>query len=317
MVGHRGLPELEHLGDDDDAAAVAGQGRQRGQGGGHGVDVGVVGVVDEQNTTRAVSQGDLVHLHAMRALNPDVAQHRGDGSGGDSGGHRQSRGGQGVDHVVRAGQRQAHATGVRQAGSVQVEARPGAVPHSHISGAQVGAAPGRREGQHVGGGQRRHGEGPLVIGVEHRRAGGHQAGDDLALGRGDAVDGTEAPHVGVPDHEHGGGVQRGDPGEVGDVPGTGGTHLQNEVAGGLVGLQDGQRQPDLIVEGGRRRDGGTLSGQQLAGEILSRGLADRPGHGHDRQHIAPGAGAPAQIGQVTAGELAERPDGIGDDQQRE
>ena len=58
--------------------------------------------------------------------------------------------------------------------------------------------------------------------------------------------------MGVADHENSGRVRQGDRGEVGDVPGRGGPHLQDEEAGGLVGPQDGQGQADLVVEAGGR-----------------------------------------------------------------
>ena len=107
-----------------------------------------------------------------------------------------------------------------------------------------------------------------VVGVEDGGPVRPQAGDDLRLGRGDSLDGAEAAHVGVADHEDSGRVQGGDVGEVGDVARSGGSHLQDEVAGGLVGLQHGQRQTDLIVEAGPGRHRGAGGGQELAGEVL-------------------------------------------------
>jgi len=167
-----------------------------------------------------------------------------------------ARGGQGVGHVVSAGHGQLDASGLIESGQVKVEGRSGGSVQDHVLGPQVGRPALGGEGEDACRCELGHGCGAGIVGIEDGRSVGSQAGDDLRLGRGDALDGAETAHVGVTDHEDPGRVQGGDTGEVGDVPGSGGSHLQDEVAGGLVGLEHGQRQADLVVEAGPGRHRG-------------------------------------------------------------
>ena len=63
VIGRRGLPQLKHLGNHDDATSVPGQSRQHRQRRRHGVDVGVVGVVDKEKITT-----EFRNIHPVGAL---------------------------------------------------------------------------------------------------------------------------------------------------------------------------------------------------------------------------------------------------------
>ena len=305
MIGRRGLPQLEHLGNHDDATSLPRQSRQHRQRRRHGVDVGVVGVVDKEKITT-----EFRNIHPVGALDAHRAESVGDELGGDARGQRQPRGGQGVGHVVHAGHGQLDAAGLGKTGQVEVEGRSGSRVQVHVLGPQVGLSPPGGEGQDACRCELGHGGGAGVVGVEDGYSLGPQAGDDLRLGRGDSLDGAEPTHVGVADHEDPGRVQRGDVGEVGDVARSGGPHLQDEVAGGLVGLQHGQRQADLVVEAGPGGHCGAGGGQELTSEVLGGGLAHRAGHRHHGETIALLGCRLAQCLQVGAGQRAEGRHGV-------
>ena len=211
---------------------------------------------------------------------------------------------------MHAGHGQLDAAGLGKTGQVEVEGRSGSRVQIHVLGPQVGLSPPGGEGQDACRCELGHGGGAGVVGVEDGDSLGPQAGDDLRLGRGDSLDGAEPTHVGVADHEDPGRVQGGDVGEVGDVPGSGCPHLQDEVAGGLVGLQHGQRQTDLVVEAGPGRHRGSGGGQELTGEVLGGGLAHRAGHRHHGETLTALGCAPAQPLQVGAGQRAEGRHGV-------
>ena len=220
MIGRGGLPQLEHLGNHDDATPVPGQSRQHGQRRRHGVDVGVVGVVDKEKITT-----EFRNIHPVGALNAHRSEPLGDELGGQPRSQGQPRGGQGIGHVVSAGHGQPDASGLGESRKVEVEGRSGGHVQIHVLGSQIGLSPLGGEGQDACRCELGHGGGAGVVGVEDGGPVGQQAGDDLRLGRGDSLDGAEAAHVGVADHEDSGRVQGGDVSEVGDMSRPGGPHL--------------------------------------------------------------------------------------------
>jgi hypothetical protein len=111
-----------------------------------------------------------------------------------------------------------------------------------------------------------------------------------------------------PDVEHDADPGRRERGQVADVADVPGAHLQHQVAGGLVGAQDGQRQPDLGVEGSWRGHSGAMPGEDLGQDVLGGGLAGRAGQRDDGDVLDPGQGVP--------GELAEGGGDVGHDDGR-
>ena len=113
---------------------------------------------------------------------------------------------------------------------------------------------GRAEGHDVPRGDVGHRGDAQVVRVEHRGPAGGEARDDLGLRPGDGLDPAELAQVRAADDEHDGDVGRRDVGEVREVPDPARAHLEDEEAGRLVGPQHRERQPDLVVERGDRRD---------------------------------------------------------------
>ncbi|SII94615.1 Uncharacterised protein [Mycobacteroides abscessus subsp. abscessus] len=100
--------------------------------------------------------------------------------------------------------------------------------------------------------------------------------------------------------------------EVGEVADRASAHLEDEELRLLVGAQRGERDADLVVvrvRGPHRRAG---TGEEIGGEVLDGGLADRAGDGDDAQ--LPGL---TQRFDAAAGELPERLGGVGDEDRRQ
>ena len=112
-----------------------------------------------------------------------------------------------------------------------------------------------------------------------RRPVGRQRRQHLGLRRRDRLDRAEQLDVDradVGDHRH---FRLGDRGQLGDLAGPAHRHLQHQDVGVVGGLEHGQRQPDLGVE--VLRVGVDAAGQEGAGDVLDRGLADRAGDADD------------------------------------
>ena len=167
---------------------------------------------------------------------------------------------------------------------------------------------GRREGQRERGrqlgdvaaraeGHGRHVAAPVrveqrLVGRDDRGAAGPQAGDQLGLGRGHALDAAEQFEVDGADVDDHADVRLGDRRQLGDLARAAHRHLEHEHLGPRRRAEDGQRQPDLGVEvravATTRRCGASIA----ASSVLRRRLARRPGDPDDL-----GAEPPAPCGR--------------------
>ena len=70
--------------------------------------------------------------------------------------------------------------------------------------------------------------------------------------------------------------------QVLDVPGVGGAHLEDEDLGAGVGGEDGEGEPDLVVQvSGGGRDALSRVPEDGREGVLGRGLSDRTGDADD------------------------------------
>ena len=141
----------------------------------------------------------------------------------------------------------------------------GADPHGRGRGLAEGDHPAGRHmccGHHTG-----------VVGVDHCDAVCRQGRQDLGLGRGHPLLGTEFREVRVPHVEEQRHIRRRDAAQVADVTDAAGAHLCHQIPRLFGHLEDGPRESEFIVErslGGDRR---TECGQHHPQQILGTRLA--------------------------------------------
>jgi hypothetical protein len=156
-----------------------------------------------------------------------------------------------------------------------------------------------------------------VVGVDHRRAAGAQAVEDLALGArhlGDAAEPRQVRPLGVVHQRHGRLRQAA---QVGDLAGVVHAHLDHRGAVAAVQAQQHLRQADVVVEvaGGRQHGqfriealGLGAGPQDGGGHLLHRGLAVAAGDADQRQFEA---------GPPPGAQVAERQARVGHRQRRQ
>ena len=166
----------------------------------------------------------------------------------------------------------------------QSEGRTIRTVHVHIARAHVRALVARsREANNRASRQRRHRLDVRIVGVQDDRPAGAGALDKFSLRGSNALETTEATHVGVAHTQLDGHIRGNDVRQVRDMAGTRRAHLQDQVSRRLVSLQDRQGQPDLVVErqfGGHRRP---VSAHDLEEQVLRGRLAHGPRHRDDVQ----------------------------------
>ena len=143
---------------------------------------------------------------------------------------------------------------------------------------------------------------PRVVAVEDRGAARAQALEDLRLGLGDRVDRGEELEVDGGDARDRGHVGLGQGRERPDL--AGGRHAQLDDRGRVLGpqAQQGQGQAVLVVEIALGLQHRAARGEQVRRHVLRGRLADRSGHGDDRQR---------RLSPHVAREVVEAPRGVG------
>ena len=116
-----------------------------------------------------------------------------------------------------------------------------------------------------------------VVVVQDGETGCRQGGHELALGSGHAVEVTEVLDVGLGHPGHDADVGTRDAGEPLDVARLSGPHLEDDPPRRVRGVEQGQGQAQLVVEGTLVGRAGERRGQAAGQEVLGGGLADRPG----------------------------------------
>ena len=126
----------------------------------------------------------------------------------------------------------------------------------------------------------------------HDRRPRRQAGDQLGLGRGDRLQRAEQLQVHRADIHDRADVGPGDLNQLCDLTGPAHRHLEHECLRVGGGREQRQRQPDLGVVVFRTRGGAQMRAQERDEDVLSRGLAGRPGDRNDPGRAGPQLGAP-------------------------
>ena len=130
---------------------------------------------------------------------------------------------------------------------------------------------------------RGHARHPRIVEVQDGDARRGQRRHQLALGPGDTVEITEVLHVGHGDARHDADVRTSHLGQARDVSHAAGAHLQDDPLGIVRRIEEGEREPQFVVEGPLARRHLEGRGEAVAKEILRRRLADRA---RDADHAA-------------------------------
>ena len=159
-------------------------------------------------------------------------------------------------------------------GRRQPEPRSQVVVEHDALGPHLGVAL-RRIPEHWAGADLGHARHPLIVEIQDGDAGGRQRSHQLALGPGHTVEITEVLHVGHGDARHDADVRATHLGQARHVPRAAGAHLQDHPLGIVRCVEQGEREPQFVVEGPLARRHPKGRDKTLAQEILRRRLADR------------------------------------------
>ena len=211
-------------------------------------------------------------------------------------GHRPShgRGGQCVRHHVRPRYRKPDPEG--PVGGDQVELGQSVLP-ADVDGLGPDLGVGRAPEHHDPPRRGPPGEetNDRIVCVQHRHAVFGQRLRQLGLRFPQDVGRTEQLHVGKADVCHHSDVRTGHTAQQLDVSTAPASHLAHHGFGLGPPLQDGQRQPDLVVERGAAGHHPELLREDARGEVLGARLPGRAGDAdHDRGQVAPGVGGQVQ-----------------------
>ena len=277
------LPQLEHLAQDGDHATALADRRQRGDPRTHRVKIRVVRVVDQRQLAPVDDQ--LVDVHTVGAQRSRTREHLDNGRQvhAQRQGARRCR--QRVGHVVTSDDLQGDLR--RASGRHQREGCSICGVNAHILRAHLGSrVTGGRETDDLTRGQGRHRLDIRVVGVQDNGASGARAPNQLGLGSRNAFETAEATHVSVAHTQLNRNIRGDDIGQVGDVAGARRSHLQDQVTSVLVGQQDGQGQPDLVVKRQLGSHRGPIRAHDLKQQILRGRLTHGPRHRDDVQRTA-------------------------------
>ncbi len=148
-------------------------------------------------------------------------------------------------------------------------------------GAHVGVA--ERVTEDRTGADRGHARHIRIVEVQDRHAGGRQCGHELALRPGHPFEIAEELHVRHGHARHDADIGSAHVGQAGDVTRPTRSHLEDDPLDVVRRIEEGQREPELVVEGalaGCHHEGRR---EAIPEQVLGRRLADRAG---DADHPA-------------------------------